>query len=110
MRTYIDELYDKVQEATGLKGKELIKVYSLLVLVKGENITLQDVHDAWSIVMNYKEANPPYCYGHEHHSIIPFDNLSAEVKAKDQKYVTALIEVAKSMKPNNYFEYEEGKE
>lgn len=98
MKTYIDEVYDKVQKATGLKSSATIKMYSLLVLVKGEDITLSDVHDGWSMVMNFKEANPPYCYGHDHKSIVPFEQLPVETQERDRKYVEALINVAKELK------------
>lgn len=33
-KTYIDELVEKVSEATGLKSKETVKMYSLLVLIR----------------------------------------------------------------------------
>ena len=97
MTTYIDRVYTLVQEATGLKSKETIKMYSLLVLVKGENITLSDIHDGWSMVMNFKEANPPYCYGHDHKSLVPFDKLSSETQARDEKYLEALKQVARKL-------------
>lgn len=32
MKTYIDELVEKVSKATGLKGKDYLKMYALLVL------------------------------------------------------------------------------
>lgn len=95
MKTYIDELIDQVQQRTGLKGKEILKMYALLVLVKGTDITLSDVHDAWSMVMNFKEANPPYCYGHEHRSIVPFEQLPVETQKRDEEYVEALVKLAK---------------
>ena len=97
MKTYIDEVVEKVKEKTGLKGKNLIRLYALLVLVKGENVTLEDIHDAWSMDMNYREQNP-YCYGHEHRSIVPFDKLSKETQDKDKEYLDALISVAKEIK------------
>ena len=96
MKTYIDELVEKVIAATGLKSKETVKLYALLVLIKGENITLEDVHDAWSVMMNFRPYNPPYL-GHEHPSIVPFDQLSYETQQKDKKYADALIKVAKEM-------------
>ena len=33
MKTYIDELVERVSKATGLKGKDYLKMYALLVLV-----------------------------------------------------------------------------
>lgn len=79
MKTDIDELVEKVSEVTGLKSKETVKLYALLVLIKGENITLEDVHDAWSVMMSFRQYNPPYL-GHEHPSIVPFDQLSYETQ------------------------------
>lgn len=95
MKTYVDEIIEEVAKETGLKSKETLKMYALLVLVKGANITLSDVHDGWSIVMNFKEADPPYCYGHDHKSIVPFDHLPTETQERDRKYVDALIKIAK---------------
>ena len=98
METYIDRVVDMVEKETGLKSKQTIRYYALLVLVKGEDITLSDVHDGWSMVMNYKESNPPYCYGHDHKSIVPFDELSKETQDRDIKYVEALRKIAREIK------------
>lgn len=98
MQTYIDKVYEMVQKETGLKSKETLKMYTLLVLVKGEETTLSDVHDGWSMVMNYKEANPPYCYGHDHKSLVPFNQLRKETQDRDIKYVEAIHKVAKELK------------
>ena len=98
MKTYIDEAYEMVQKETGLKSKETLKMYTLLALTKGEDTTLSDIHDGWSIVMNYKEPNPPYCYGHEHKSIVPFDQLSKETQNRDIRYLEVIHKVAKMLK------------
>lgn len=45
--------------------------------------------------MNFRPY-PPYL-GHEHPSIVPFDQLSYETQQKDKKYADALIKVAKEM-------------
>ena len=97
-KTYIDDVVERVAEKTGLKGKGLVRLYALLVLIKGEDVTLSDIHDAWSVNMNYKEANPPYCYGHDHLSIVPFDQLSKETQDRDVPYLEALKEVARELK------------
>ena len=96
--TYIDRITDKVAERTNIKNKYLVRLYALLVLVKGENITLNDVHDAWAMDMNFKHQTD-WCYGHEHLSIVPFEELSAETQNKDQKYVNILRAIAKEEKP-----------
>ena len=97
MITYIDKVVNMVKEQAHIKNNDLAHMYALLVLVKGENITLEDVHDAWAMNMNYRPQTP-YCYGHEHHSIVPFDELSVECQSKDQQYVNTLIAIARSLK------------
>ena len=93
--TYIDRVVRLTGDKTGLKGENLVRLYALLALVKGDNVTLEDVHDAWAMDMNFKEKNPPYCYGHDHKSIVPFDQLSVETQERDREYVEAIKEVAK---------------
>lgn len=98
MKTYVDKVYEMIQKETGLKSKETLKMYTLLVLVKGKDTTLSDVHDGWSLVMNYKEPNPPYCYGHDHKSLVPFDQLSKEIQDRDIRYMEAIHKVAEEIK------------
>jgi hypothetical protein len=98
--TYIDDVTGKVQCATHIRDPHLLQLYALLVLTKGSNITLKDVHDAWAMNMNYK-VQTPYCYGHEHRSIVPFEELSKSVQEKDRKYVDALNKVAKDLEREN---------
>lgn len=96
--TYIDRVTDMVAQETGLKSKMLINYYSLLVLIKGEDVTLSDIHDGWAMNMNFKEPNPPHCYGHDHYSIVPFDQLSEACQNKDIPYMEALHRVARMLK------------
>lgn len=93
--TYIDRVVRLTGDKTGLKGENLVRLYALLALVKGDNVTLEDVHDAWAMDMNFKKKNPPYCYGHDHKSIVPFDQLSVETQERDREYMEAIKEVAK---------------
>ena len=44
------------------------------------------------------KSNPPYCYGHEHKSIVPFDQLSKETQDRDIRYLEAIHKVAKMLK------------
>lgn len=46
---------------------DLLRVYALLALVKGEQVTEEDVHDAWSV---WRTATRP-----AHPSLVPFDQL-----------------------------------
>lgn len=96
--TYIDKAVRLTKLYTDLKGEQLVRYYALLAMVKGDNVTLEDVHDAWSMNMNFKEPNPPFCYGHDHLSIVPFDQLSKETQDRDIEYMTAIKKVARELK------------
>jgi len=61
---------------------DLLAVYALLVLMKGFFTDLEDVHDAWSVWRN--QSNPA------HKSLVPFDQLTPEVQALDEKYANAI--------------------
>lgn len=89
---YIDEVKAELLKHVSI-GKGLQNVYALLVLVKGEDVTLKDVHDAWAVNINqtWKIQNPGLG---DHFSLIPFDQLSEEVKNKDQKFVDAIKKTA----------------
>lgn len=65
---------------------ELLKFYSLLVRTTGTNTTSADVHEAWS---EWKAGIDP-----SHRSLIPFDDLTPEVQALDDKYRDAIRETA----------------
>lgn len=94
MNNYIDEVKAELLKHCRI-GKGLQNVYALLVLVKGEDVTLKDVHDAWAVNINqtwdFKQ------YGN-HRSLIAFDLLSKEVQDKDQHYVDAIKATAKALK------------
>lgn len=93
MKTYIDKVTDMVAGRTGIKNSDLVRLYALLVLIKGKDITLKDVHDAWAMNMNFR-AQSEWCYGHEHKCIVPFEELSEEIQNKDRKYADILIAIA----------------
>lgn len=97
METYIDKIVNSIEKETHVKNKDLLHMYALLVLVKHDNITASDVHDAWAMNMNYRKQTE-YCYGHEHKSIKPFDELDDECQHKDDKFVNALNKIAKQLK------------
>ena len=62
---------------------DLMNMYALLVLSKGQKCTMEDVHDAWSIWKNKKMP--------EHRSLIPFKELSKKVQEYDIEYMNAII-------------------
>lgn len=91
---YIDVIKEELTKHLRI-GKGLQNVYALLVLVKGEDVTLKDVHDAWSVNINLTWDVAQYG---PHRSLIPFDELSPEVQAKDQNYVDGIIAATKALK------------
>lgn len=84
--TYVEEVRECLVAAFPKLGeahrKDLLDQYTLLVLIKGEEVTPEDVHDAWSVRMSYIRP--------DHWSIIPFGELSEETQERDVKYALAI--------------------
>lgn len=91
---YIDEVKEELLKRVKI-GKGLQNVYALLVLVKGEETTLKDVHDAWAVNINQSWDKEQFG---EHYSLIPFDQLKKETQDKDSRFVDAIHEVARTLK------------
>jgi hypothetical protein len=83
---YVDETKARLNIVLPGLPEELLELYVLLVFVKGKDCTLEDVHDAWAIWRN--QTNPT------HKSLIPFDELTDEVKALDRPYMLGIRQVA----------------
>lgn len=66
---------------------ELLDLYALLLLVRGEATTTEHVHDAWSL---WQSRTDP-----QHRSVRPFAELSAEVQAMDEPYAEAIRATAR---------------
>lgn len=64
----------------------LFRLYAVLALAKGVDVTLEDVHNAWSAWM--LEHDP------DHESIKPFSELGPEVQQEDAPYAKAIWAVA----------------
>lgn len=90
---YIDEIKEELAKHIKV-GKGLMNVYALLVLVKGEETTQKDVHDAWSVNINREFP--------EHRSLIPFGDLSVETQEKDESYAQAIRDTAAALKGRNF--------
>jgi hypothetical protein len=86
---YVERVIDLILGEDNDLDFALAEMYALLVLVKGVNITMQDVHDAWAIWRNQTRPS--------HQSIIPFDELTVEVQELDRKYMDMLHRVAKQI-------------
>ncbi|QIN94160.1 hypothetical protein PP459_gp073 [Streptomyces phage Wakanda] len=84
---YVQEKLDELSKNLPGLPDELIDLYGLLVFVKGDKVTLEDVHDAWAI---WKNRIRP-----DHKSLIPFDELTNEVQELDRKYADGIAKVSK---------------
>lgn len=85
MPNYVQKVIDQLDESLGGLPDELLDLYTLLAFVKGDIVTLEDVHDAWAI---WKNRIRP-----DHKSLIPFDELTLEVQELDRKYADAIAAV-----------------
>lgn len=89
---YLDELAESIRRAVppeALPGGDtaaLFRVYAVLVLAKGEEVTRADVHNAWVAWMAGQDGN--------HESLVPFSDLDAETQVEDSPYVVAIRTVA----------------
>jgi hypothetical protein len=86
---YLDSIARQIRHQVPDCSTELLRYYALLTLVKGEDVTLEDVHNAWSA---WRTSTRP-----EHPSIVPFAELSSEVQELDRPYMEAIREVALAM-------------
>lgn len=87
MPNYIENTRSALTRELGKPlDSRLLDLYTLLVLVKGAEVTLEDVHDAWAV---WKSPIRP-----DHHSIIPFGELSERVQGLDQPYADAIARTA----------------
>lgn len=83
---YVHEITTALVELLPTCDHSLLSQYALLVLVKGADTTMEDVHDAWSVWQSRR--NP------HHSSLVPFDQLAPRVQEMDRKYMLAIHQVA----------------
>ena len=60
----------------------LFRLYAVLLLAKGEGVTTEDVHNAWSAWMQSERADHP--------ALRPFDELDAATQDSDAPYADAI--------------------
>lgn len=94
---YLDKIAAEIQRTAdpeALPPDEdlpLYRLYAVLLLAKGQDVTVEDVHNAWTA---WASDHDP-----ENRSLLPFKELSLGVQRKDQMYVEAIHEVARQMQP-----------
>lgn len=70
-------------------AEALLRIYAILLRAKGCDVTESDVHDAWSAWMSEREPG--------HASLVPYDQLSREVRDEDRIFVTAIRRAADAL-------------
>jgi hypothetical protein len=70
----------------------LYRIYAVLLLAKGRDVTVEDVHNAWAAWASEHEP--------ESRTLLPFKELSLRVQRKDQLYVDAIHQAAERMRPS----------
>lgn len=92
---YIDDIAAEVRSRVPddvLPGGDtslLFRMYAMLALSKGLDVTAADVHDAWSVWM--------LSLGKTHSALRPFGDLEESVRDGDAPYVRAVHETARSL-------------
>ena len=92
---YIDQIAEAIKREVKANnvpadaGESLFRLYAVLTLAKGTQVTAADVHNAWSA---WKIMTDP-----SHEAIKPFVELSPEIQAKDEPYVQAIQTVARRL-------------
>ena len=78
---------------------DLFRLYAVLLKAKGTSVSQSDVHDAWSAWMYEKDP--------DHKSLVPYDELSDEVKQEDLAFTQAICRAAgllgNTQQPDNEF-------
>ena len=91
--TYVDALAARIRKATpkdlipedasSAEVDQLFRLYALLALVRGRDVSAANVHDAWSTWMLGRGEG-------DHESIVPFVALDDEAQEQDDPFVRAI--------------------
>lgn len=83
---YLDRVAHAIGEHVPGCDLSLLRIYAVLALTKGQQVTLADVHHAWAA---WRAATVP-----DHRSLIPFEELTPDVQGLDAPYAEAIAKVA----------------
>ena len=96
--TYLDKIAAEIQRTVDPdavpqeQDLPLYRLYAVLLLAKGKDVTPEDVHNAWAAWASEHEP--------ENTNLLPFKELSLHVQRKDRLYVDAIHRVAAHMRPD----------
>jgi hypothetical protein len=84
-----NEIRDEVPGSALPEGPTLplFRLYGVLLLAKGADVSPRDVHNAWVAWMASRDP--------DHESLVPFDALDSATQEEDSPYVVAIKKVAR---------------
>jgi hypothetical protein len=91
--SYLDAVADAIRREVppGLlpdgDTSALFRLYAVLAMAKGEDVALEDVHDAWAAWMTVRDPS--------HRALKPLAELPADVRRSDEPYLDAIRVVAR---------------
>ncbi|MDF9811954.1 hypothetical protein [Streptomyces sp. SPB162] len=91
--TYLDHLADLIRSCLSPSAEppadsdDLFRIYAVLLQAKGEQVTDEDVHNAWSAWMQSVDST--------HAALVPFQALDLETRAFDAPYAEAIRSAAR---------------
>lgn len=92
---YLDRLAAEIQRTADPDSRPpdedlpLYRLYAVLLLAKGQDVTAEDVHNAWAAWASEHQPSSQH--------LKPFKELSLSVQRKDAAYVDAIHQVAAGM-------------
>jgi hypothetical protein len=93
--TYLEELAEDIRAAVpegalpDVDTGDLFLTYAVLLLAKGEQVSIDDVHNAW---VGWMVAR-----GERHGAMVPLEELAPETQAKDLPFAVAIRRVAQEL-------------
>lgn len=96
MRMYLDTISERIRShipddrMPAENPEDLLRLYAVLLRVKGIDVTESDVHDAWSMWIARDRPT--------HESLIPYEDLTPEVREQDAVFANAIRKAAHEMK------------
>lgn len=73
-------------------AQDLLRLYAVLLRSKGGSVTNSDIHDAWASWMAKSDDT--------HESLVPFDELAADVRVQDAPFAVAVRRAAEELRRN----------
>lgn len=94
--TYLDPLADLIRSCLPAGARppadadDLFRLYAVLLQAKGEQVTDEDVHNAWAAWMQSVNST--------HQALVPFQDLDPETRSYDAPYAQAIRTAARRAK------------